>query len=129
MTVALHSQWRIVLKGGKTTTVGRRGSAVGACVGHLLVCEETGGVDDWRIMHQWALMSWKNRKKKEERRKKKDLGKIRELVVLRSGEEDPGVLVRDADQESRTRIRENVLRTGSRQAVERATSKRGYHTG
>ncbi|GFX29645.1 hypothetical protein TNCV_4777171 [Trichonephila clavipes] len=41
-TVALHTQWRIVLQGGKTTTVGRRGSAVGACVGHLLVCEEAG---------------------------------------------------------------------------------------
>ncbi|GFV95898.1 retrovirus-related Pol polyprotein from transposon 17.6 [Trichonephila clavipes] len=40
LTVALHTQWRIVLKGGKTTTVGRRGSAVGACVKHLLVCEE-----------------------------------------------------------------------------------------
>ncbi|GFV46893.1 hypothetical protein TNCV_4289721 [Trichonephila clavipes] len=56
LTVTLHTQWRIVLKGGKTMTVGRRGSAVGACVGHLLVCEETGGVDDWRIVHQWALM-------------------------------------------------------------------------
>ncbi|GFT43398.1 transposable element Tcb2 transposase [Trichonephila clavipes] len=38
----LHTQWRVDLKGGKTTTVGRRGSAGGACVGHLLVCEETG---------------------------------------------------------------------------------------
>ncbi|GFX22796.1 hypothetical protein TNCV_2605381 [Trichonephila clavipes] len=55
--VALHTQWRIVLKGGKTTTVGRRDSAVGACVGHLLVCEETRGEDDWRIMRQLALMS------------------------------------------------------------------------
>ncbi|GFU96190.1 retrovirus-related Pol polyprotein from transposon 297 [Trichonephila clavipes] len=43
--------------------------------------------------------------------------------------EDPGVLDRDADQESWTRIRKNALRTVSRQAVERATSKRGNHTG
>ncbi|GFU25617.1 retrovirus-related Pol polyprotein from transposon 297 [Trichonephila clavipes] len=41
LTVALRTQWRIFLKGGKTTTVSRRGLAVGACVGHLLVCEET----------------------------------------------------------------------------------------
>ncbi|GFX24423.1 hypothetical protein TNCV_992391 [Trichonephila clavipes] len=39
LTVALHTQWRIVIKGGKTATVGRRGLAVGACVGHMLVCE------------------------------------------------------------------------------------------
>ncbi|GFU64553.1 hypothetical protein TNCV_304921 [Trichonephila clavipes] len=43
--------------------------------------------------------------------------------------EDPGVLDRDADDESWTRIRENALRTVPRQAVKRATSKRGYHTG
>ncbi|GFU62721.1 hypothetical protein TNCV_1518991 [Trichonephila clavipes] len=43
--------------------------------------------------------------------------------------EDPGVLNRDADDESWTRIGENALRTVPRQAVERATSKRGYHTG
>ncbi|GFX70086.1 hypothetical protein TNCV_4615241 [Trichonephila clavipes] len=47
LTVALHTQWRIVIKGGKTVTVCRRGLAV----------EETKGEDDWRIMHQWALMS------------------------------------------------------------------------
>ncbi|GFU25616.1 hypothetical protein TNCV_3621821 [Trichonephila clavipes] len=66
---------------------------------------------------------------KKEGRKKKRARKRRGLVVLGSGEEDPEVLVRDADQESETRIRKNALRTVPRQAVERATSKRGYHTG
>ncbi|GFX06780.1 hypothetical protein TNCV_3113681 [Trichonephila clavipes] len=42
---------------------------------------------------------------------------------------NPRVLDRNADDEPWTRIRENVLRTVPRQAVERATSKRGYHTG
>ncbi|GFT85259.1 hypothetical protein TNCV_497121 [Trichonephila clavipes] len=37
LTVALHIQWRIVIKGGKRATVGRKGLAVGACVGHLQV--------------------------------------------------------------------------------------------
>ncbi|GFY01494.1 hypothetical protein TNCV_2606811 [Trichonephila clavipes] len=54
LTVALHIQWRIVIKGGKTATVGRKGLPVGACVRHLQVCGETRGVDDWRIMRQWC---------------------------------------------------------------------------
>ncbi|GFT41512.1 hypothetical protein TNCV_3942701 [Trichonephila clavipes] len=37
--------------------------------------------------------------------------------------------IRVAVQESKTRMRNNALRTGPRQAVERAVSKRGYHTG
>ncbi|GFX37299.1 hypothetical protein TNCV_76431 [Trichonephila clavipes] len=110
-TFALHTQWRIVLKGGKTTTVGRRGSAVGACVGHLLA-GKTG------------------RKKEGEREKEK-----RELEKTRAGRfkkrrgESRSFLFRDADQGSKTRIRKNALRTRRRQAVERATSKRGYHSG
>ncbi|GFS76318.1 hypothetical protein TNCV_4668421 [Trichonephila clavipes] len=99
-TVALHTQWRIVLKGGKTTTVGRRGSAVGACIGHLLICEETG------------------RKKKRTRKRRKRAGKRQGLVVLGSVEENPRVLFGDADQESEMRMRKNALRSGRRQAVE-----------
>ncbi|GFW39173.1 hypothetical protein TNCV_1831631 [Trichonephila clavipes] len=71
----------------------------------------------------------KTGKKEGEREKEKRSSKRRGLVVLGSGEENPGVLFLDADQESKTRIRKNALRTGPRQAVERATSKRGYHTG
>ncbi|GFS72058.1 hypothetical protein TNCV_4213411, partial [Trichonephila clavipes] len=122
-TVALHTQWRIVLKGGKMTTVGRRGSAVGACVGHLLVCEETG-------LEKPGEKKRRKRKKEEENEKKrKRARKRRGLVVLGSREENPRVLFGDADQESETRMRKNALRTARRQAVEWATSKRGYHTG
>ncbi|GFW97039.1 hypothetical protein TNCV_4802521 [Trichonephila clavipes] len=67
------------------------------------------------------------RRRTRERRKRSS--KRRGLVVLGSGGENPEVLFHDADQASKTRIRENALRTGPRQAVERATSKRGYHTG
>ncbi|GFX75827.1 retrovirus-related Pol polyprotein from transposon 297 [Trichonephila clavipes] len=102
LTVALHTQWRIVLKGGKTTTVGRRVSAVGACVRHLLV-GKTG--------------RRKEKRKENEERRKRELEKTRD-GRLGSGEEDPRVLFRDADQESKTRMRNNALRTGPRQAVE-----------
>ncbi|GFX50447.1 transposable element Tcb2 transposase [Trichonephila clavipes] len=60
-------------------------------------------------------------KRNEGNRSKKDEGWL--------FSEDPGVLDRDADDDSWTRIRENALRTVPRQAVERATSKRDYHTG
>ncbi|GFX07050.1 hypothetical protein TNCV_1556531 [Trichonephila clavipes] len=67
--------------------------------------------------------------KEGERKKGEKSSKRRGLVVLGSGEDNPGVLFRDADQESKTRIRKNALRTVPRQAVERATAKRGYRTG
>ncbi|GFU96189.1 hypothetical protein TNCV_3499971 [Trichonephila clavipes] len=120
LTIALDTQWRIVNKGGKTAKVGRRGLAVRACVGHLLVCEETSGEDDWRLMCQWALREEQER----ELRRKPRAGRFG-----KRSKEDPGVLNRDADQESWTRIRKNALWTVPRQAVERATSQRGYHTG
>ncbi|GFV44321.1 hypothetical protein TNCV_4129891 [Trichonephila clavipes] len=66
------------------------------------------------------------------KKKKKRARERRGLVILGSGEENPGgffFLFRDADQESKTRIRKNAFRTEPRQAVERATSKRGYQTG
>ncbi|GFX72040.1 hypothetical protein TNCV_1892471 [Trichonephila clavipes] len=54
------------------------------------------------------------REKREERSSKRQ-----GLVVLGSGEENPRVfLFRDADQESKTRMRNNALRTGPRQAVD-----------
>ncbi|GFT79126.1 hypothetical protein TNCV_3094791 [Trichonephila clavipes] len=105
-TVALHTQWRIVLKRGKTTTVGRRGSAVSAGVGHLLVYEETG-------------LEKPGERKKRTRKRRKRARKRQGLVVLGSGEEEnPRVLIGDADQESETRMSKNALRTGRRQAVE-----------
>ncbi|GFU48600.1 hypothetical protein TNCV_1439691 [Trichonephila clavipes] len=71
-----------------------------------------------------VLKGWKNREKgggKEKRKRgkeRKELEKRRGLVVLGRGEENPRVLFRDADQESKTRMRNNALRTGPRQAVE-----------
>ncbi|GFW99135.1 hypothetical protein TNCV_3009051 [Trichonephila clavipes] len=52
--------------------------------------------------------------KKEEKRARKREG----LIVGGRGEENPRVLLGDADQESETRMRKNALRTGRRQAVE-----------
>ncbi|GFX93074.1 hypothetical protein TNCV_140181 [Trichonephila clavipes] len=68
-------------------------------------------------------------RKEGEREKEKRSSKRRGWVLLGSGGENPEVLFRDADNASKTRIRKNALWTGPRQAVERATSKRGYHTG
>ncbi|GFS88407.1 hypothetical protein TNCV_1751391 [Trichonephila clavipes] len=80
-----------------------------------------------------VLKGWKNREKKKgkdnEKKKKKELLKTRAGRFRKRRGESRSFLFRDADQESKTRIRKNVLRTGPRQAVERATSKRGYHTG
>ncbi|GFU22089.1 hypothetical protein TNCV_4300701 [Trichonephila clavipes] len=53
-TVALHMQWRIVIKGGKTAALSRKGLSVGACVRHQQVCEEPRREDGWRIMCQWC---------------------------------------------------------------------------
>ncbi|GFV75928.1 hypothetical protein TNCV_1455251 [Trichonephila clavipes] len=48
----------------------------------------------YRLLCVWTLVPKKRRKKEKERARKR-----RGLVVLGSGDEDPGVLVRDADQE------------------------------
>ncbi|GFY30062.1 hypothetical protein TNCV_4073751 [Trichonephila clavipes] len=58
------------------------------------------------------------KKEKRTRKRKKRARKRRGLVVLGSGEENHRILFRDADQESKTRMRNNALRTGPRQAVE-----------
>ncbi|GFV83723.1 hypothetical protein TNCV_2555111 [Trichonephila clavipes] len=58
-------------------------------------------------------------KKKSEREKEEKRARKREgLIVGGRGEENPRVLLGDADQESGTRMRKNALRTGRRQAVE-----------
>ncbi|GFT58087.1 hypothetical protein TNCV_722661 [Trichonephila clavipes] len=61
----------------------------------------------------------KEKKRKREREKEGKRARKRQgLVVLGSGEENPRVLLGDADQESETRMSKNALRTGRRQAVE-----------
>ncbi|GFW47737.1 hypothetical protein TNCV_2829261 [Trichonephila clavipes] len=62
-------------------------------------------------------------------KKEKKIGKTRAGRFRKAQKEDLGVLDRDADEEFWTRIRKNALRIVPRQAVERVTSKRGYHTG
>ncbi|GFX23132.1 hypothetical protein TNCV_2932961 [Trichonephila clavipes] len=56
----------------------------------------------------------KSEREKEEKRARKREG----LIVGGRGEENPRVLLGDADQEFETRMRKNALRTGRRQAVE-----------
>ncbi|GFW11342.1 uncharacterized protein TNCV_3808621 [Trichonephila clavipes] len=56
----------------------------------------------------------KREREKEEKRARKREG----LIVGGRGEENPRVLLGDADQESEMRMRKNALRTGRRQAVE-----------
>ncbi|GFY32884.1 hypothetical protein TNCV_4025081 [Trichonephila clavipes] len=79
---------------------------------------------------QSRLENQGERKKKGRRtRKEKSSKKTRAGRFRKRRGESRSFLLHDADQESKTRIRKNALRTGPRQAVERATSKRGYHTG
>ncbi|GFX02374.1 hypothetical protein TNCV_2285411 [Trichonephila clavipes] len=69
-----------------------------------------------------GLKAGKPEEKKEKgrrtRKREERSSKRQGLVVLGSGEENPRVLFCDADQESKTRMRNNALRTGPRQAVE-----------
>ncbi|GFW97919.1 hypothetical protein TNCV_2599581 [Trichonephila clavipes] len=69
-----------------------------------------------------VLKGWKNREKRKRKREREKEGKRARkrqgLVVLGSGEENPRVLLGDADQESEARMSKNALRTGRRQAVE-----------
>ncbi|GFV35221.1 hypothetical protein TNCV_620171 [Trichonephila clavipes] len=67
--------------------------------------------------------------RKEGEKEKKGAQKDERCRFRKRRGESRSFLFRDADQESKTRIRKNALRTGPRQAVERATSKRGCHTG
>ncbi|GFW82486.1 hypothetical protein TNCV_1793791 [Trichonephila clavipes] len=71
----------------------------------------------------------KGMEKPKEGRKKKDKKKRVWVVFGKRKRRYLGVLDRDADDESWTRIRKNALRTVPRQVVERTTGKRGYHTG
>ncbi|GFS67632.1 hypothetical protein TNCV_4363271 [Trichonephila clavipes] len=67
--------------------------------------------------HTYTMANCPQRRKENEKKEKKEL-KREGLVVLGSGEENLRVLFRDADQESKTRMRTNALRTRPRQAVE-----------
>ncbi|GFW92332.1 hypothetical protein TNCV_3588541 [Trichonephila clavipes] len=60
-----------------------------------------------------VLKGWNNREKE-----KKELEKTRAGRFRKRRGESRSFLFRDADQESKTRIRKNALRTGPRQAVD-----------
>ncbi|GFY06172.1 hypothetical protein TNCV_3108511 [Trichonephila clavipes] len=66
----------------------------------------------------WLEKPGERRRKREREKEGKRARKRQGLVVLGSGEENPTVLLGDADQESETRMSKNALRTGRRQAVE-----------
>ncbi|GFU63724.1 hypothetical protein TNCV_3849481 [Trichonephila clavipes] len=75
---------------------------------------------------QWRLekpKGGKRRKNEKERAKKR-----RGLVVLESGEENPRVLVCDADQESCMRIRKKHLADYTETSYRESYFKRSYHT-
>ncbi|GFS57132.1 hypothetical protein TNCV_4238951 [Trichonephila clavipes] len=86
---------------------------------HSTVDEIASGAADCRLTYTMSNCPQRRRKRKREREKEgKRTWKRQGLVVLGSGEENPRVLLGDADQESEARMSKNALRTGRRQAVE-----------
>ncbi|GFW60922.1 hypothetical protein TNCV_4871331 [Trichonephila clavipes] len=87
---------------------------------HSTVDEIASGAADCRLTYTMANCPQrrKGKRKREREKEGKRARKRQGLVVLGSGEENPRVLLGDADQESETRMSKNALRTGRRQAVE-----------
>ncbi|GFX51792.1 hypothetical protein TNCV_5014941 [Trichonephila clavipes] len=87
---------------------------------HSTVDEIASGAADCRLAYTMANCPQRRegRKEKENEEKKERSSEKTRAGRLGSGEENPRVLFRDADQESKTRMRNNALRTGPRQAVE-----------
>ncbi|GFX75525.1 hypothetical protein TNCV_4714321 [Trichonephila clavipes] len=92
---------------------------------HSTVDENASGAVDCRLSYTMANCPQSRLEKPGERREKRErekegkrARKRQGLVFLGSGEENPRVLLGDADQESETRMSKNALRTGRRQAVE-----------
>ncbi|GFU53028.1 transposable element Tcb1 transposase [Trichonephila clavipes] len=87
---------------------------------HSTVDEIASGAADCRLTYTMA--NCPQRRKEEGKREREKEGKRARkrqgLVVLGSREENPRVLLGDADQESETRMSKNALWTGRRQAVE-----------
>ncbi|GFX48342.1 hypothetical protein TNCV_4613401 [Trichonephila clavipes] len=85
----------------------------------------------------WKFGKWRRGDPKKEKRGGDPEGEVEEKSSEKTGAgrlrkrrgESQSFFIRVAVQESKTRMRNNALRTGPRQAVERAVSKRGYHTG
>ncbi|GFT22863.1 hypothetical protein TNCV_1856911 [Trichonephila clavipes] len=89
--------------------------------GDLRIRRSEGRVVNTPLVFKRVLFQETGRpeKKKSEREKEEKRARKREgLIVGVRGEENPRVLLGDADQEPETRMRKNALRTGRRQAVE-----------
>ncbi|GFU13328.1 uncharacterized protein TNCV_3843281 [Trichonephila clavipes] len=104
-TVALLTQWRIVLKGGKTTTVGRR------WLGRRCLCRTPAG-GKYREKGRKKENKERTRKRRKKSSEKTRAGRFRK----RRGESQS--FAGYADQESEARMSKNALRTGRRQAVD-----------
>ncbi|GFT61926.1 hypothetical protein TNCV_4497291 [Trichonephila clavipes] len=85
---------------------------------HSTVDEIASGAADCRLTYTIENCPQRRKRKREREKEGKRARKRQGLVVLGSGEENPRVLLGDADQESEARMSKNALRTGRRQAVE-----------
>ncbi|GFW89088.1 hypothetical protein TNCV_2685221 [Trichonephila clavipes] len=137
---SFHSDHELMTKTTRAGVVNLYGSTVWTLVpvrlgkqlsGNSTVDEIASEAADCRLIYTMANCPQRRLEKKEgeRKKKKKELEKTRTGRFRKRRGESGSFLFRDADQGSKTRIRKNALRTGRRQAVERATSKRGYHTG
>ncbi|GFU32607.1 hypothetical protein TNCV_4876621 [Trichonephila clavipes] len=121
--------WKNRIK--KIDFVLKRLSTVGSEVGSNKVLYEgileAGGVMDkcvqmwtknYGALGQTARVGKGTGGKREGEKEGKRARKRQGLVVLGSGEENPRILLGDADQESEKQMSKNALRTGRRQAVE-----------
>ncbi|GFW92934.1 hypothetical protein TNCV_3495671 [Trichonephila clavipes] len=83
---------------------------------HSTVDEIASGAAYCRLTYTMA--NCPQRRKKNEKKKEKSSEKTRAGGFRKRRGESQSFLIRDADQESKTRMRYNALRTGPRQAVE-----------
>ncbi|GFW05702.1 hypothetical protein TNCV_3407681 [Trichonephila clavipes] len=84
----------------------------------LPIRRNEGRVVNTPLVFKRVLFQEKGTGGKRGEKERKELGKDEGWFFLGSGAENPRVLLRDAVQESKTRMRNNALRTGRRQAVE-----------
>ncbi|GFS53288.1 hypothetical protein TNCV_3844951 [Trichonephila clavipes] len=85
------------------------------------------GFCEWNTRNRWRdgqvcpdvdMELWRLGPDRDKKTVEKKKERTRRLIVGGRGEENPRVLLGDADQESETRMRKNALRTGRRQAEE-----------
>ncbi|GFT56678.1 hypothetical protein TNCV_1268321 [Trichonephila clavipes] len=82
---------------------------------------DSANIFSYRVSPNPTAIASRSGKTERGEKKKKKIGKTRAGRFRKAEKKDLGVLDRDADDESWTWIRKNVLRTVPRQAVERTT--------